>query len=151
MVETARRAFAHTAWTGGKFLLVVGAFIAYLAYPPAAWILEINSVHVDNAVAGVPPMMEVDRVIHQNFEGEWTATVMKKGTRGFYTYCTATGANDYRPDAELPDNLNLDWWTWPTTCVLPAGTYKVKTLWVIHLPMFPDKEVRNVSNVFEVR
>ena len=80
MVETARRAFAHTAWTGGKFLLVVGAFIAYLAYPPAAWILEINSVHVDNAVAGVPPMMEVDRVIHQNFEGEWTATVMRKGT-----------------------------------------------------------------------
>ena len=150
MVETARKAFAHTNGTFLKFLVIVAATVLYLAYPPASWVLEVNKVAVEDSRVGVTPIMRVDRIIHRDFEGEWTVTVMKKGERGFYAFCTARGANDYRTDSELPDDLDLDWWTWPTKCTLPAGTYRLKTLWVIHLPIFPDKEVRVLSNVFKV-
>jgi hypothetical protein len=151
MVETARLAFVHTNGTFLKFLGIVAAAIFFLTYPPPSWILEVDGISVEDTPAGTTPVMRVDRTIHRDFAGEWTVTVMKKGQRGFYAFCTARGANDYRTDAELPDDLDLDWWTWPTKCALPAGTYKLKTLWVIHLPIFPDKEVRATSNVFEVR
>lgn len=135
------------------FGLVVVAWVGLfgLVYTPASFWFDVRYVRVNDSVAGIPPVMEVDRAIHRDFRADWTATVMRKGAGGFSTFCVARGGSDYRPDASLPDDLDLDWWTWPTKCVLPPGTYRVKTLWVLHLPIFPDKEVRSTSNVFEVR
>ena len=136
-----------------RWFLIIGAMWAALivsVFAPASLWLQVTSVHVEDTIVGVTPEMNVDRAVNREFSAEWTVTVMRKGSNGYSAYCTANGANDYSPDTSLPDDLTLDWWTWPTKCPLPVGGYRVKTLWVLHLPLFPDKEVRNVSNVFKV-
>lgn len=117
---------------------------------PASWWFRVDRVFVHDAVAGSTPLMEVERAIVRPFRGRWIATIMRGGSRGFYAYCTARGQNDYRPDAMLPDTVDLNWWTWPVECKLPEGTYRLNTLWTIQSPLVPDKEVRITSNVFVI-
>ncbi|MGE0653261.1 MAG: hypothetical protein AB7P12_16180 [Alphaproteobacteria bacterium] len=124
--------------------------VAPVAVPASFW-FKVDRVYVHDAVDGSTPLMEVDRTIVRPFHGRWIATVLRKNHRGTYaTFCTAVGANDYRPGNMLPDMVDLNWWTWPTRCTLPPGTYFLNTLWTIDAPFFPDKEVRISSNAFEI-
>lgn len=138
-------------WNWFAVIALVWAGLLIPVYLPASFWLDVRAVHIDDSFSGAAPRMSVDRIIHRPFKGDWTATVMRKDSLGFAVYCTANGSADYRPDTSLPEDVNLNWWTWPTVCPLPPGTYLVKTLWVLHLPLFPDKEVRNTSNVFKVK
>lgn len=131
-------------------LLLCAGFLTYLTLPHASLWFEVDDVYVADAAVGSVPVMKVDRTIHLPFRGRWTATVMRKGPLGFYTFCTANGENDYSPSSELPPVVDLNWWTWPTKCELPPGTYQLRTLWTIYPPLFPAKEIRSVSNEFTV-
>lgn len=135
------------------FVAIVLAWAGVLAWVavPASWWLEVEVVHVEDAAEGEAPRMHVGRVIHRPFRAEWVATVMRDGGEGvFYTFCTASGINDYGPVAALPVDLDLDWWTYPIRCGLPPGRYLVKTLWTIDPIYFPEKVVRARSNIFTV-
>lgn len=137
----------------GHWLATIGiawVLLVTVALWPASWWFSVNGLTVLDAKPGVSPVVVIDRVIHRDFRAQWVVTVMRQGANGFYTYCTARGENDYRPDAALPDVVDLDWWTTPKRCKLQVGTYYVKTLWTIHVPGLPAKEVRVQSNVFRV-
>lgn len=139
-------------WMKSIVWLWVGVFSWALiinTLPSSIW-LEVHRVQVDDTTHLESPRMEVVRRIKTPFKARWTVTVMREGARGYYTFCTAHGFNDYRPENELPDDMRLDWWTWPTQCRLPEGRYYVNTLWVLEIPGFPEKEVRSRSNVFQV-
>lgn len=119
-------------------------------YSPGSWWLEVHRIEVKDSVVGKSPSMIVDRTIHRSFFGSWTVTILKKGVAGYYTYCVARGTSDYRPNVVLPDNPDLDWWTWPTKCPLSAGEYVVNTLWRIEPQGYPVKEIRVSSNSFTI-
>lgn len=139
--------------TIGAAAVVAFLWAAYLSlWPnlaPASYWLVVDEVTVMDTMEGQTPDMKVSRQIKRPFKGAWIATVMVKEQGGeFSTFCTAPGTNDYVTNAALPRNLNLDWWTWPKTCQLPKGTYRVRTLWVIYADGYPEKSVRKVSNEF---
>ena len=138
----------------GKWLATIGTLwllaVATAGWP-ASWWLRVDSLTVLDARPGVAPTIIVDRTIRRDFRADWVVTVMRQGAQGFYSFCSARGENDYRPDAVLPDVVDLDWWTGPSRCSLPVGTYFLRTLWTIHPPGLPAKEVRAQSNVFRVR
>lgn len=144
---------AQAIWNDGRWLFFIGAIwlaLAVVVLWPASWWFSVESLTVLDADQGNSPVVILDRTIRREFHGQWVVTVMRQGTNGFYTHCTAGGENDYRPDAALPDVVDLDWWMTPTRCSLPPGLYYVKTLWTINRPGLPAKEVRVQSNVFKV-
>ena len=138
----------------GAISLIVAAFIGWMVFAqvaPAEWWLDVRSVVIANTTTGVQPVMMVDRSINQPFTGTYTVDVEKKMPSGRYAVvCSARNSTNYRPDAELPEPLRLNWWTWPVTCAIEPGKYRVETMWRIEAPLFPDKVVSIMSNTFEV-
>lgn len=133
---------------------IVTVFLLWLVaaqLAPAQWWLDVRSVVVANAKAGEQPTMNVDRSIYQRFPGTYTVDVEKRMPSGRYSVvCSVRNSTNYRPDAELPDPLLLDWWTWPAICKLGPGRHRVETTWRIEAPLFPDKVLTVMSNTFEV-
>lgn len=117
--------------------------------PPSVW-LDVRSIEVQDATVGASPKMRVDRIIKSDFVATWLVEVEKDIGPGFAVYCSARGESAYRTDAALPTPLTLDWWTYPSKCNLPAGRYRVETVWLINVPFVPEKTVRVMSNVFTV-
>lgn len=133
---------------------IVAAFLVWFIasfLAPAEWWLDVRSVTIANTTPGIQPTMVVDRSINQPFTGTYTVDVEKKMKSGRYAVvCSAHSTTNYRPDAELPDDMRLNWWTWPVTCAIEPGRYRVETVWRIEAPLFPDKTVSIMSNTFEV-
>lgn len=131
-------------------LLALGLAGTVLAFLPASLWLEVRSIQVLDSTAGVSPRMIVDRTVSQPFQGDWIVTVLEVTDEGYEPVCTAPGASDYDPENRLPNDLDLDWWTFPTQCRLDPGKYIVRTVWVIHAYPGIDKTVRAVSGIFTV-
>jgi hypothetical protein len=133
---------------------VVIAFLAALALTqlaPASLWFEVRSVEVLDSVTDATPVMVIDRIIHRDFSGTYTVDVEKLQPSGRFTVvCSARNSTNYRADAELPDPVTLDWWTWPVNCQIGPGQYRVETRWRIEPDFFPDKQVEFISNVFSV-
>lgn len=138
------------------FVFVVGCwailfwFAGFAQLVPASHWLRVDRVQVIDAEAMTPPPMIVERQIRREFRATWIVTVMRRNALGFHVFCTARGENDYRPENVLPEDLDLDWWTWPVQCRLPPGSYYVNTVWTLHPAGYPPKEVRSTSNIFEI-
>ena len=102
--------------TLGAAVLIAFSWVFYLsAWPhvlPARYWFSVERVEVMDGVAGKAPAMVVERTIRRPFQGAWIATVMRQDAGGFFTYCTAHGANDYLPENKLRqlhlNRLNLD-------------------------------------------
>lgn len=144
---------AQVSSSNWLYVIVMGWIIlAGLPLIPASIWFDVRKVHVDDGVIGVPPSMDVDRTINFAFRGHWTTTVMRDNGDGrYFTYCYSNGENDYQPDNALPVDVNLNWWTWPVKCDLPAGRYRLNTLWTLEIPFLPQKKVRVASNSFTIR
>jgi hypothetical protein len=124
---------------------------AYKGLIPASLWLNVTKVYVADAVVGQAPVMDVVRSINHPFKGSWVAEVQKKQPSGdFSAFCTGTGINVYTPQDNLPDAIDLDWWTYPTRCELTPGKYRVETFWIINPANYPTKETSRRSNVFEI-
>lgn len=135
-------------------LIIVAGFAVILwastfYQDPDDWMV-VEKVHVFDAVAGTSPNMEVNRKIVQPFRGTWLAEVNKRGQYGWTAVCSASGTNYYEPKDNLPDDIDLDWWTYPTKCPLGPGEYRVETVWTIRVPHLYPLEVMNTSNEFRV-
>lgn len=134
-----------TALTLALFILLIYEY----ATPAQSW-LDVRSIRVSDTTTNKSPVLLVDRTINQPFFGFWTVNVLRQDQDGFTSICTAHGSNDYEPDAHLPKLIDLDWWTYPTKCILPSGQYIMRTLWTFKgFPWF-DKQVRATSNIFTV-
>lgn len=132
-------------------LMSIILFVGYRFIAPAQLWLSVGALHVYDTWEGEPPYISFDRVIKRPFRGAWIATVriVSDGTNSFA--CLADGLASYAPDARLPPNLTLDWWTHPTKCNLPPGRYRLDTEWMI-IPHdgYPAKTMAVSSNVFEI-
>ncbi len=131
--------------------------LAWLAYQavtylwPASWWMEVPVVRVQDSKVGKPVYVFVDRTIKREFTAQWTAVVRAEDNRTVQIVCAADALSDYRPGASMPAKLTLEWWTNGRCPTLPNGRYVLTTLWLIRgNALLPDKEVKAVSNVFEV-
>lgn len=134
-------------------LAMIPTFVTlYQRAAPASFWLTVNTVHVFDTVVGTSPKMEVDRTVIQPFKADWVAEVEEYDeTVGVFSVrCTGKGTNSYTPTDQIPADVDLNWWTWPTKCELQKGKWRVQTLWTIQPPGYPSKEVRITSNTFEV-
>lgn len=133
----------------GVFLLITAATIHFW---PASYWFEVRSLHVSDTTVGDPVLMVADRDIKRNFLGTWTVSIRKLGPKGQGVYCTAVNSTDYEMNSQLPDPLTLSWWTFPHCDPLPEGKYYIRTTWTIKgNGFFPDKQLSQVSNIFEIR
>lgn len=130
--------------TAAAVLFLVDYFL-----PASIW-FEVDSVHVQDAIEGEAPAMAVSRHIHFPFTGTWRAEVERWNGRKFVLVqgCESGRTQNYAPDNELPDPLDLDWWIFPAHCRPAPGTYRVETVWIVHKGR--DKPVRKPSNMFQV-
>lgn len=139
-----------TAFIVAGWAVLAGLVIVQKSMP-AAWWMDVGSVDVVGVDApdGCLPM-EVEREINREFFAEWTVTIMRQnGGGGYYTYQTFRGANDYRPENNLPDDLNLCWWAWTDSIAFLPGNYRVHTLWKLHVDG-GTREVRRKTRPFEI-
>lgn len=111
----------------------------------------VQEVRVSDSVVGIAPTMDAKRKIIKPFRGTWLAEVNKQGEFGWTAVCSATGTNYYEPGDNLPDKLDLDWWTYPTKCNLGPGKYRVETVWTIRVPHLYPMDVTNTSEEFNIR
>lgn len=59
----------------------------------------------------------------------------------------------YKPEANLPENIDLDWWTAGDCPTLPVGLYIMETCWTateLLWGLLPDKTACLASNPFKV-
>ena len=83
--------------------VVTALFLAVIYLWPAWWWFEVNKVQVANAQFTQDIPMEVERVIKRPFQGAWLVTVRRWTNKGWEAHCYASGMNNYRQDAKLPD------------------------------------------------
>lgn len=139
----------------GWWLFIVIGWVAVVVASsfysnPADW-MEVRRVHVFDALEGQAPRMEVERRIKRPFRGTWLAEVSRVGPMGVSAVCSAAGQNFYEPSDQLPVNLDLDWWTYPTRCNLPPGEYIVDTVWTIRPASVRPMEIAISSNRFFIK
>jgi len=116
----------------------------------ARW-FDVVSITVADSKVGDPIVMRVERVIYSRFHASWIVSVRRVDKDGLELACVAAGESDYLPEAKLPQPLTLDWWTYPVTCNLNPGKYRIDTVWRLDPQGYPQKVVAASSNVFEVR
>lgn len=119
---------------------LLGASSVQQALPASFWFAP-GATLVENAREGECPMMVFEREIKRPFQADWVVTILRerRDGNGFRTFATFEGGNDYRPENELPQALDL-----------PPGRYRVNTLWTLELPSGGTREIRRTSNTFQI-
>lgn len=145
----ARSVFNSTAIFWLTFVWLV--FYSLVTFWPIQWWFEARSVFIASSRVGEPVPMVVDRVVKRPFTGIWYVTIRRWEAPGWVVYCNTTGTSNYGVDSKLPSALTLDWWTAGACTPLPEGRYAIDTTWRIYgTGPLPTKDVRVVSNIFEV-
>jgi hypothetical protein len=117
---------------------------------PASWWFVAGEVRVYDARSDECPAMDFHRDFRRDFHADWVVTVMRQRSDGrFATFRTFPGENDYRPGNELPEVLDLCWWTDVADLRLPDGIYRVYTLWRLHVDG-GVREIRRTSRPFQI-
>lgn len=89
---------------------------------------EVRSVTAERV--GGTAILHVDREIHYPIHMAFTVRVMEQRGLGWQEVCAApSNVILYLPDAELPDPVTLDWWTWGKCPNLPDGPVRIVTTW----------------------
>lgn len=138
---------------------VIFGFSVFQTYLPASYWVEASDLRVSDSVSGECPMFDLDRVIHRNFQGYWSATLQRYYSGpapGFGNFRTYGGTNDYRPDTVLPGDVerNLYWllrmYETNHTCNWPPGRYRLLFLWTFEEGRGGPRHVRVTSNPFTI-
>lgn len=145
-----KRLFVLAPWFLVAVLGIPFGVTQWRAHEPASTWFEVKHIYVLPAVEGSPIVINVERLIHKPFYGQWTSTIKEITGYGVAVACTSTGNSDYRPETVLPKPVTLDWWTFPIQCNLKPGQYRIDTVWTFTPPNYPEKSVRHDSNVFTV-
>jgi hypothetical protein len=147
-------------WRASVAGIMLGTLIGWMAlietlvfiWVPAEWWVEIHSIHVHDARTGEVPKIDVSRTVHRSVTANWNKTVRRIEAEGLLTVCERTGSTDFLTEAVLPENVNLDWWmSGRSSCpTMQPGRYILTTVWLLQIPGRLPKELRVVSNPFEV-
>lgn len=131
-----------------------------LAFVPVQWVwFDPEDYFVSDGTPDSVPLITFDRVIRREVKMTYHVSIRSLGPNGGAGRITCDPTNGpftYRPNAELPDPITLDWWTggddrcWPQE----PGTYVSETCWTVVSPFWglvPPKSVCRKSNVFTIR
>ena len=129
--------------------LITALLIAYF-WPVSHW-LDVRSITVSDAAYGHSPKMIVDRQIKIPFFATWQVELERENSFGRFVFVRkADGANSYTTSLDLPDDLNLDWWTYPKRFNIDPGNYRIETCWRIKVYAIPKPPVCVLSNTFTI-
>ena len=132
----------------------VAAVSLFAVFPLPSWWFEINRFRVMDAQAGQPIIVDYDRTIWRNFEGQWRVEVWRDQRANWVSHCVANGGpQEYRTDTVLPDPVTMDWlaYTEPRCFNLPQGTYKVSVQITVNPGGFWSRTVQAVSPPLVIR
>lgn len=127
---------------------------AVMAVVPAHWFwFDPGRVIVGDSDGTKPPSVSFEREIKRDVRMRYQVVIRKIG--GAAVCDPASAAFTYRKDAELPDDVDLVWWTggdkrcWPRE----PGTYLMETCWTVVSPFWglvPPKLICRESAPFRV-
>jgi len=134
------------------------AGLAWAWFAPASLWLDVRAVTIADVDEGAPIVLVVDRTIRRGGPGQFLVVARRIDPRGPVTLCqTPWIAVAYRPGAQPPDPLTLDWWTrgqlrdeHDEPCRLTPGRWEVATTWRMEPPGYPDKVIATAAE-FTVR
>lgn len=120
------------------------------AVPASAW-MRVNEVYVPDFQTGGDPTLIYDRTVLEEFDGFWIVEVQRQTASGLWTtVCSGSGVNSYSP-SEIIENNTVTWsWYVGTRCVVPEGSYRLRTTYTLARSGWPPKRVFNLSNEFNV-
>ena len=103
--------------------------VVKLAPPPVtADFFEVAEVRAERN--GDDAAIWVDRIIHRAIYMTASVRVMQPTRRGVEQVCIADGPTIlYRPEAVMPQPVDLGWWTWGHCPILPDGRTVIETTW----------------------
>jgi hypothetical protein len=127
-----------SAWVSGGALATLVVFIvgpAVLPFVvPMSRYYDLRAINVFDTTEGVSPFIIVDRTIARDFRGRYEVDILRvEGSEFTAWWACGSHVSDwrwYREEAELPQDLTLDWWMGippNLPCHLSVGTYKIVT------------------------
>jgi len=94
---------------------------------------QVNAITAERE--GDTAILHVDREIKRPIHMSYTVTVSQKLATGLKSICRySSGVFQYQPDAELPDKIDLDWWSDGHCKTLPPGEAVIITTWTPAMP-----------------
>jgi len=108
--------------------LVTDSMVKLAPPPVTADFFEVAEVRADRD--GNTAAIWVDREIHRAIYMTASVRVMQPTPRGMQQVCIADGPTIlYRPEAVMPQPVDLGWWTWGHCPILPDGRTVIETTW----------------------
>ena len=103
--------------------------VVKLAPPPVTSdFFEVAEIRVERE--GDTASIWVDREIHRSIYMTASVRVMQPTPHGMQQVCIADGPTIlYRPEAVMPQPVDLGWWTWGHCPILPDGRTVIETTW----------------------
>lgn len=130
-----------------------------LAFVPVEWVwFDPAEYFVSDGTRESIPIVTFERVIKREVLMTYHVSIRSLGTGGNSgrVVCDPTnGPFTYRPTSELPEEIDIVWWTggddrcWPQE----AGTYTSETCWTVVSPFWglvPPKTTCRRSNTFTI-
>jgi hypothetical protein len=112
------------------------AFTELARHVPAVQTADFYEIKSISAVReGDTARLVVDRQVKREIPMSYAVRVFQIDDRGAHLLCIAEhGPYMYRPDAVLPDDVTLDWWTDGDCRHIPPGRVEIETTWQPKLP-----------------
>lgn len=127
-------------------------WVGIAALPLSTFWFKPELVVVQDALVKTSPKMGFTRTIKRPVLMKYSVIV-----RDAHLAVVCEGGSEvfeYSPDATLPPEFDLDWWTDGDCPTLPTGTYIVETCWIAterFWGLLPDRSACVASNTFRVR
>ncbi len=134
------------------FAALLAVSVVVLVAFPAGWWMQIHSLSIRDARLGEPIILDYNRSIRRNFQGEWRVEVWRADRGMWHAYCNSQGAHGYRANATIPAVTTLEWFVdGKDRCFrLPEGSYKVVVRIDINPDGLLDRSVEYETPAFEV-
>lgn len=118
--------------------------------PATAW-FEVDEIFVPDHAQGTNPNLIYNRTIKETFVGHWIVEAQRLQPNGFFkNECSGSGVNEYDPTEVIVDDTVTWAWMFGKPCAVPAGTYRLKAIYTLTKPGWPEKGYIEFSNVFTV-
>lgn len=119
---------------GVPLLLAIMALVVAAVMTSADNYMTVTQFNLLDARQGERVMLDYDRIIKRDFDGEWRLDLYLNGV--WIAAARSPGVHTYRTTAKLPapDALDLDWLSFndPAFAELPCGDYEAAVQWIIN-------------------
>jgi len=127
-VTAINNVMSAAALAAGYFGIGVLSLNDALPRPPLGPVITVH--HLAAARDGDTARIDYSRTIHRAAEMTYSVRVMTRDDAGAHQVCAMSlGPILYSPDAQLPPEIDLAWWTNGECPALPLGRVEIWTTW----------------------